>query len=123
DLAEMHKIKVILASVMPVSDYHKDVDPNYEMTRTRPPVTIRALNDWIRGFCTRRNITYVNYYSEMVDAAGFLKPDLADDGLHPNSAGYRVMAPLALTAIESVVRAPAPQAPAAPPKKRRLFGN
>ena len=127
DLADYHKIKVIFASVLPVSDYHKDVNPSYEMTPIRPPVLIRALNDWIKSLCTRRNFTYLDYYSEMVDAAGFLKADLADDGLHPNSAGYRIMAPLAQNAIESVVRVratPAP-APAAPVKqrRRRLFGK
>jgi acyl-CoA thioesterase I len=35
----------------------------------------------------------------MVDDKGFLKKDLADDGLHPNPAGYKIMAPLADTAI------------------------
>jgi len=127
DLAEYHKIKVIFASVLPVSDYHKDVNPAYEMTPIRPPVLIRALNDWIKSLCTRRNFTYLDYYSEMVDAAGFLKTDLADDGLHPNSAGYRIMAPLAQAAIESVVRVRAAPAPAAtaPVKQRkhRLFGK
>jgi lysophospholipase L1-like esterase len=82
DLADFHQIKVILASVLPVSDYHKDVNPNYEMTRTRPPATIRALNDWIRSFCARRGFTYLDYYSQMVDADGYLKADIADDGLH-----------------------------------------
>jgi lysophospholipase L1-like esterase len=128
DLADYHKIKVIFASVLPVSDYHKDVNPSYEMTPIRPPVLIRALNDWIKSLCTRRNYTYLDYYSEMVDAAGFLKADLADDGLHPNSAGYRIMAPLAQSAIESVVRVRAVATttdPAAPAKqrKRRLFGR
>lgn len=119
DLAEYHKIKLILASVLPVSDYHKDVNPAYEMTVQRPPATIRALNNWIRSLCTRRNFTYLDYYSETVDAAGYLKADLADDGLHPNAAGYRIMAPVALAAIESVTRA----APPSKPRKRRLFGN
>ena len=121
DLAEHHKIKLILASVLPVSDYHKDVNPNYEMTRTRPPITIRALNDWIKAFCTRRNLLYLDYYSDMVDASGQLKADLADDGLHPNSSGYRIMAPLAQAAIEKTVRV-VPEAPAKP-RKRGFFGN
>ena len=40
----------------------------------------------------------------MVDAKGFLQAELADDGLHPNSAGYRVMAPVALAAIDKARR-------------------
>jgi lysophospholipase L1-like esterase len=30
-----------------------------------------------------------------------MKRDLADDGLHPNAAGYKIMAPLAQAAIET----------------------
>ncbi len=32
DMASVNKIKVIFASVLPVSDYHKDEDPTYERT-------------------------------------------------------------------------------------------
>jgi len=35
----------------------------------------------------------------MVDSRGMMQQNLADDGLHPNAAGYRVMAPLADAAI------------------------
>jgi lysophospholipase L1-like esterase len=119
DLADYYKIKVILASVLPVSDYHKDVNPGYERTPGRPPATIRALNEWIKSFCAKRNFVYLDYYPEMVDASGYLKADLADDGLHPNAAGYRIMAPLALAAIERVVKTTAVPIT----KKRRLFGN
>jgi lysophospholipase L1-like esterase len=35
----------------------------------------------------------------MVDEKGLLKRDLAEDGLHPNKAGYAFMAPLAEKAI------------------------
>ena len=110
---------MILASVLPVSDYHKDVNPNFEMTRTRPPSTIRALNDWMKGFCARRDFIYLDYYSKMVDADGYLKADIADDGLHPNSLGYRIMAPLALEAVDKASEV----TPAPKPKKHRLFGN
>jgi lysophospholipase L1-like esterase len=119
DLAEFHQIKVILASVLPVSDYHKDVNPNFEMTKTRPPASIRALNDWMKGFCARRDFTYLDYYTQMVDVDGYLKADIADDGLHPNSLGYRIMAPLALAAIDKATAV----GPVPKPKKHRLFGN
>ena len=119
DLADYYKIKVILCSLLPVSDYHKDADPNYERTRTRPLATIQALNDWIKSFCAKRNLTYLDYYSKLVDSSGFLKTDLADDGLHPNSAGYRLMAPLVLEAVNRIgTPVPQPQ-----PKKHGLFGR
>ena len=119
DLADYYKVKVILCSLLPVSDYHKDADPNYERTRTRPTATILALNDWIKSFCAKRNLTYLDYYPKLVDGSGFFKADLADDGLHPNSAGYRLMAPLVLEAISKI------GAPAAQPqqKKHGLFGR
>jgi lysophospholipase L1-like esterase len=42
---------------------------------------------------------YLDYAKAVSDAAGMLKPELNDDGLHPNAAGYAVMAPLAEKAI------------------------
>ena len=39
----------------------------------------------------------------MVDDKGLLKRDLAEDGLHPNAAGYKIMAPLAEAAIEKAL--------------------
>ena len=39
----------------------------------------------------------------MVDKNGLLRKELADDGLHPNRAGYQLMAPIAEVAIEKTV--------------------
>ena len=36
----------------------------------------------------------------MVDDKGMLKKDLSEDGLHPNEAGFKIMASLAQAAIE-----------------------
>ncbi len=112
DLAQAHNITPIFASVLPVSDYHKDENPAWEMTKRRPPETIRNLNAWIQSFCRQRNYVYADYFSALVDQAGFLKAEAANDGLHPNSAGYRLMAPIALAAIDKAV-------PAAPEKGKR----
>jgi lysophospholipase L1-like esterase len=35
----------------------------------------------------------------MVDDKGMLRKDLSDEGLHPNGAGYKIMARLAEAAI------------------------
>lgn len=125
DLASFYKIKVIFASVLPVSDYHKNVNPANERTTERPPVFIKALNDWLASFCTQRGFTYLNYYAAMVDDSGQLQSDLGDDGLHPNSKGYRIMAPLAADAIQKALGPPPSATPAQPqkPKKRRPTSN
>jgi len=115
DLADTYKIKVLIASVLPVSDYHKDVNPRYEMTKLRPLSTIQELNRWIQAFCKQRNYSYVDYHSQLVDSSGQLKTDLADDGLHPEASGYRVMAPIALEAIDRLLVKTVP----APVSKKR----
>ena len=123
DLADYYKIKVIMASVLPVSDYHKDVNPNYEMTKQRSPSLIRSLNGWMQSFCSDRGYTYLDYFAAIVDDAGMLKSDLANDGLHPNSEGYRIMAPLALAAINSTVGTGIAAPPQRQPRKKRLFSK
>jgi len=118
DLAAANKIKLVFASVLPVSDYHKDQNPVYERTPARPPAFIHQLNDWLKDFCTRRNAIYLDYFPALADEAGMFKADFSDDGLHPNAKGYRVMAPLALAAIGKMAPPPPPE-PQKP--KRRLF--
>lgn len=116
DLADAHKIKVVLSSILPVSDHHKGVNPAYEQTRRRPPGAILEMNRWIQSLCEKRGYVYLNYYPALAGADGQLAPNLSDDGLHPNPAGYRIMAPLAL---EAVAKALNPSQPAQ--KKRRLL--
>ncbi len=117
DLAEFHRIKPIFASLLPVSDYHKGVNRQNERSIQRPPATILEMNRWLQAFCNERGFVYVDYFSAVVDKQGFIRADLADDGLHPNAAGYRLMAPVALAAIDKLF--PPAAAPAAPPSKRR----
>lgn len=117
DLASLYKIKVIFASVLPVSDYHKNDNPSYERTKDRPPLFINALNEWIGKLCSQRGLTYLNYFPALVDSNGQLKEDLSDDGLHPNSKGYRLMAPLALEAVQKTLRTAVAPAPAKPSKR------
>jgi lysophospholipase L1-like esterase len=99
DMAKARGIKTIFASVLPVSDYHKDVDRRYEMTKAHPPATILLLNHWIQSHCQSEGLVYIDYYSSMIDSSGHMQTDLSDDGLHPNAKGYRVMSGLALNAI------------------------
>ncbi len=49
------------------------------------------INERIRAACDAEDCVYVDYASAMSDADGDLRGDLSPDGVHPNSAGYRVM--------------------------------
>lgn len=116
DLADHHNIRVAIATILPVSDYHKDKNPSWERTRQRPPQAIDQMNAWLKQFCQERGYTLVDYFDAMKNAEGLLTIDLADDGLHPNAKGYRVMAPLALAGIETALNPPKPER-----RRRRLF--
>ena len=103
-LAEGSSIRLVFASVLPIHDYNKDQNPRYLRSPQRPPKTILDLNAWLERFCQQNGHGYLDYFSQMVDADGFLQRELADDGLHPNANGYRAMAPLAQQAIDKVIR-------------------
>ena len=105
DLSRAHDIRVVFASVLPVSDYDRDRDGNLLLrTRCRPPDQIAALNEWIRRYAADNGHTYLDYHAATVDAEGFLKDELSEDGLHPNAKGYAVMAPLAQAAIDKALK-------------------
>jgi hypothetical protein len=90
----------VLASLLPVSDDKRDrAGAPLVRTQDRPPARLRALNAWLAEYCRASGHSYLDYFSATADARGLLRPDLNDDGLHPNAAGYAVMAPLAEKAI------------------------
>ncbi len=105
ELARAHKISVVLASVLPVSDYDKTKD-GQPIIRTgqRPPEQIKALNEWLKKYAADNGATYLDYYSAVVDDKGYLQAELSEDGLHPNAKGYALMAPLAERAIAAALK-------------------
>src|SRR5271154_5752039 len=105
ELAKTNGIHVVLASVMPVSDYGHNADGvALNMTNGRPPAKILELNAWMKKYAEQHGEVYLDYFSATVDGAGFLKKELSGDGLHPNAAGYAVMGPLAEAAIEKALK-------------------
>lgn len=99
DIARANGIRVVLSSVLPVYDYPWK-------RGLGPAPKISALNAWIRNHANETGAVYLDYYSAMVDGRGGLRSDLTADGVHPNLAGYRVMAPLAEKAIAKALRSP-----------------
>jgi lysophospholipase L1-like esterase len=93
ELARLHHIRVVFASLLPVNNSSsEDAKESYAL---RPPERILALNRWLKDYCAKNELVYLDYFSALVDDKGMLRRDLSDDGLHPNAAGYKIMAPLA----------------------------
>src|SRR5579859_6933348 len=102
DLARANNIKVIYSSVLPIHNY---TEKSKDFFAQRSSEKILQMNKWLQAYCAdaSHGCTYLDYFSAMVDDKGLMKKDLADDGLHPNAAGYKVMAPMAESAIEKAL--------------------
>ena len=92
ELAKANGIQVVLSSILPVSDY--PWRPGLE-----PAQKIVAVNAWMKQYAAEHGAVYLDYHTPMADERQGMKADLASDGVHPNEAGYRLMAPLAEQAI------------------------
>ena len=103
ELAHAHQIRVILASITPVSGYHTAPNGNPQ-TSQRPMDRIRAINEWMKKYASDHGDTYLDYFSAMIDDKGLMKAELTADDLHPTSAGYAIMAPLADAAIVKALK-------------------
>src|SRR5882672_5659674 len=102
ELARAHNIRVVFSSILPVHNYTPKAQ---EFFAQRPPEKILELNRWLKDYCAAKTLAYLDYFNSMVDEKGLLKRDLAEDGLHPNPAGYKIMAPLADQAITKALAA------------------
>ena len=98
ELARAHNIRVIYSSILPVHNYTPQAQDFFAQ---RPRERILALNNWLKNYCATNNLIYLDYFPALVDDKGLLRKELADDGLHPNKAGFAIMAPLAQKAIEA----------------------
>jgi lysophospholipase L1-like esterase len=92
ELAKVHGIRVVLASVTPVAN-----------NNLRPQGKIIGLNGWIKQYAAETGSVYLDYYSALAEGRNF-KKELTADGVLPNDAGYAVMAPLAEKAIQEALK-------------------
>jgi acyl-CoA thioesterase I len=92
DLAAANNIRVVLSSILPVYDY--PWRPGLQ-----PVPKIATLNTWLRSYADAHHLVYLDYFPALADARQGMQPTFSGDGVHPNAAGYAVMAPLAERAI------------------------
>jgi lysophospholipase L1-like esterase len=89
ELAQLHKIRPVFVSLLPLHAYTRDAQRVYS---TVSPAMIVAANKWLREYCAMQHYLFIDAYSAVADDRGMLRKELSDDGMHPNAAGYRVMA-------------------------------
>lgn len=97
EIAVANGIRVVLASILPAFDY--PWRPGLQ-----PVPKIDAVNAWMKEYAKANRLVYLDYFSAMADARRGLKAELGADGVHPNKAGYDVMAPLAERAIADALQ-------------------
>lgn len=98
ELAQAHKIKVILTSTLPARNFG-----------WRPSVTdamekIRSLNARVKAYADAHGIQYVDYFTALLAPdKGGMDTKYTPETVHPNGAGYDVMEALIVPAIEKAL--------------------
>ena len=96
ELAQDNRIAVVLGSIPPSKVLGK---PN-QKSATR----IVELNRRLRALAAEKKVVYVDYHTPLRDAEGGFQAALSNDGVHPNSDGYKVIKHLAEQAIAKAER-------------------
>jgi lysophospholipase L1-like esterase len=97
ELAKLHGIKVIICAYLPVYEYpwRKGLHPADK---------IIALNTEIKAYATKQGLTLLDYFTPLVDERNGQKANLTIDGVHPNAAGYGIMAKVTEQVIAKALR-------------------
>lgn len=84
ELARMHKIRVVICSVLPAADYrwNKGLDPAPKIVE---------LNSMLKKYAEENRCFWVDFHTPMKDEQDGLRAEYTQDGVHPLPAGYTVM--------------------------------
>jgi len=96
ELAKASNIKVVLSSVLPC-------DSIYVRPDLHPAERVLLLNVWLKKYASENQCIYLDYFPSLANEKNGLKEEYTNDGIHPNKAGYEVMAPLAEAAIKKAL--------------------
>ena len=97
ELAKLHGIKVIICAYLPVFDYPW-------RRGMQPAGKIIALNQAIKEYAKMNGLVLLDYFTPLADDRNGQKKELTLDGVHPNAAGYQVMAAVTEAAIAKALR-------------------
>ena len=92
DIAQANGIAVVLGVLPPAKAF--------AWVPTVDPVPwVLKLNAWLEQTARDRGVALADYRPALAGADGTIRPDYTRDGVHPVSAGYAAMRPIALEAI------------------------
>ena len=97
EIAIKNNIDVALSTILPVYKY----PGNDEVVD--PPKIISVINSALEEYCKKNSLSYVDYYSPMVDEKKGLKSTYGNDGVHPTKEGYDVMEKVVKNVISGTV--------------------
>lgn len=89
DLCEFNQIEPILTTTLPISREYEKAHEGGDMT-----LRLIELNRWIEKFAEGNDIKLINYFNSLSADDNYIRPDLTEDGIHPNAKGYELMADL-----------------------------
>jgi len=96
ELARASNIQVVLSSVLPC-------DSIYVRPDLHPAERVLLLNVWLKKYAADNQCVYLDYFPSLANEKNGLKEEYTNDGIHPNKAGYEVMAPLAEAAVKKAM--------------------
>ena len=83
DLATTNKVKVILCSILPVTEYYWNKKiMNFEK--------ISSLNHVLSSLSNNLDVFYLDFHTSFL-LDGAINTKFSDDGVHPNKVGFSVM--------------------------------
>ena len=100
EMAQANGIRVVLCSILPVHDYPWK-------RGLEPAPKIVAVNRWMRQYAATHGAIFLDFHSAMADDRQGMRAELAGDGVHPNAAGYAIMASLLEPALRDALARPA----------------
>ncbi len=97
ELAKLHGIRPVLCAYLPVFQYpwRKELTPAED---------IISLNKMINSYAKENHLVLLDYFTPLADSRNGQKENLTLDGVHPNAAGYQVMAKVTEAAIAKALR-------------------
>jgi len=94
ELAQAHHVAVFVAKMTPVCDCYRP------LTGLRSVESIRALNTLLEAMCREHHWTLIDLWTPLAGPDGLMQKSLTVDGVHPNDAGYALLAPVVEKALK-----------------------